>query len=140
MYSEKDIINILNNIHFRNGNFFKSEDPYEHYDAENLENIVEIKIRSKKYDKQIIERYKYLRNKEESAKSDRNFFYVTNYQDKLSIWDINYLDSIGYKYFWHVKDLVRSTEFQDREPIPKVVGYLEPQLALHFRLNNLNNI
>lgn len=133
-YSEKDIIRIINNIPLYNGNYFKSEDPYEHYDAENFDSIIEIKIRSKKYDKQIIERYKYLRNKEESQKSSRNFYYLTNFEDYISIWDITYLDSIGYRYFWHVKDLVRSTKFQDKEPIPKIVGYLEPQLGVHIKI------
>ena len=135
-YSEKDIIDIINYIPLRNGNFIKSKDPYQHYDAENLEDIVEIKIRSKKYDYQIIERYKYLRNLEECKKSNREFWYVVNYENYLSVWNINDLVDTGYKFNWHVRDLVKTSEFEDQEPIPKIVGYLDPRRAAHINFKS----
>ena len=38
--NEAHIIELLNLIEFRGGNFIKAVDQFEHYDAENFDNIV----------------------------------------------------------------------------------------------------
>lgn len=134
--NEPHVIDILNKINFRGGNFIKSVNPYEHYDAENFSNILEIKIRSQDYDKHIIERVKYERNLEHSFTSDRAFFYVVVAYPYLYAWDINYLDSIGYNYLWKTKNLRRTTYYENNNEIPKVVGYLEKPFGLCINLVN----
>ncbi len=133
-YNETAIIDALNKINFKGGNFIKSNDKYEHYDAENLTTIIEIKVRYQDYDKHIIERYKYERNIEHSLNENRNFYYVVNYLNKLYIWDINYLDGIGYNYLWKTKKLARSTYFTNNNEIDKVVGYLEKRFCISINL------
>ena len=135
--NEPHIIDILNKIEFRGGNFIKSVDKYEYYDAENFNSIVEIKIRNTDYDKHIIERDKYERNMEHSFSSNRNFYYVVNYGTYLYIWDINYLDSINYNYFWKTKKLVATTYFKRNNEIPKVVGYLEKPFCLAINVAHI---
>ena len=82
-YGETKIIETLNKKNFKGGNFIKSNNRYEHYDAENLTTIIEIKVRYQDYDKFIIERYKYERNIENSLNENRNFIYVVNYHKLL---------------------------------------------------------
>ena len=134
--NEPHVIDILNKINFRGGNFIKSIDPYEHYDAENFSNILEIKVRTQDYDKHIIERYKYERNIEHSLTSKRNFFYVAVAYPYLYAWDISYLDSIGYNYLWKTKNLRKTTHYENNNEIPKVVGYLEKPFSLCINLVN----
>jgi len=132
--NEANIVDILNKIEFRGGNFIKAVDQYEHYDAENFENIVEIKVRYQDYDKHIIERFKYDRNIEHSLNTGRKFYYAVNYNEYLYVWDINYLDSINYNYYWKTKKLAKTTYFKNNNEIPKVVGYLEKPFALILNL------
>ena len=139
-YNENNIINILNKINFKGGNYIKSENPYEHYDAENFETIVEIKVRYTDYDKHIIERYKYERNIEHSLTSNRGFYYVVVSHAYLYAWDINYLDSIGYNYLWKTKNLRTTTFYDNNTEIPKVVGYLEKPFSLCLNLVTSNLI
>lgn len=134
--TEIDVIDILNKINFRGGNFIKSVDPFEFYDAENLTNILEIKVRSQDYDKHIIERHKYERNIEHSLSSNRPFYYISIALPYLYAWDINYLDSIGYNYLWKTKNLRKTTKYKNNNEIPKVVGYLEKPFGLCINLVN----
>ena len=134
--NENFVINILNKVNFMGGNFIKSLNPYEHYDAENFETIVEIKVRQTDYDKHIIERYKYERNMEHSLSSNRNFYYVVVAYPYLYAWDLNYLDSIGYNYLWKTKNLRTTTIFENNNEIPKVVGYLDKPISLWLNLVN----
>ena len=133
--NEPHVIDILNKIEFRGGNFIKSTDIYEHYDAENFKNILEIKVRNQDYDKHIIERFKYERNIEHSLASGRTFFYVSIAYPYLYAWDITYLDKINYNYFWKTKKLNKTKMFNDNSEIPKVVGYLEKPFSLCINLN-----
>jgi hypothetical protein len=133
--NEPHVIDILNKIEFRGGNFTKSTDIYEHYDAENFKNILEIKVRNQDYDKHIIERFKYERNIEHSLVSGRTFFYVSIAYPYLYAWDITYLDKINYNYFWKTKKLNKTKMFDDNSKIPKVVGYLEKPFSLCINLN-----
>tara|TARA_R110002074_G_scaffold287059_2_gene458800 strand:- start:38 stop:496 length:459 start_codon:yes stop_codon:yes gene_type:complete len=133
-YGETKIIETLNKKNFKGGNFIKSNNRYEHYDAENLTTIIEIKVRYQDYDKFIIERYKYERNIENSLNENRNFIYVVNYHKLLYIWDINYLDSIGYNYLWKTKKLARSTHFRNNNEIDKAIGYLEKRFSISINL------
>jgi len=135
--TEIEVIDLLNKINFRGGNFIKSNDPYEHYDAENFENIIEIKVRNTDYDKHIIERYKYERNMEHSFSSNRGFYYVVVVDKYLYAWDINYLNSINYNFFWKTKKLRKTTYYENNNEIPKVVGYLEKPFSLCLNLKNI---
>ncbi len=57
--------------------------PYEHFDAENNQFIVEIKSRDYRYADWLIEKYKYEENMKAAQDSSRMFVYVTEFDGRF---------------------------------------------------------
>jgi len=131
--STDEIIGLLN----KSGRFGLSplqtteiNNPYEHYDAENNQFIVEIKSRDYKYDDWLIEQYKYEENIKAAKDSARMFVYVTEYRGNIYVWNMYDLAWLEYEIQWESsKSMPNTTEFGDKGRRNKSVGYLPENIC-----------
>ena len=121
--TQTEIIDKLNSI-YPGLDLVEATDPYSSFDAENGRYIVEVKSRDKKYDSWIIERKKFDSNLLYSMNVNKMFVYLTEHKGKIMTWNIHNLLNSLYDFGWTKMELPATTEFNDKEKIQKVVGYL----------------
>jgi len=103
---------------------------YSRFDAIDNKNIYEIKCREKFYDKVLIEFDKYSFNLIYAQTFNKNFLYVVE-MDKIYIFNISKLYMFDYNFNWEWKDLPNQTEFNKKEKIKKLVGYIDISQAIY---------
>ena len=121
--TQTEIIDKLNSL-YPGLDLVEATDPYSSFDAENGRYIVEVKSRDKKYDSWIIERKKFDSNLLYSMNVNKMFVYLTEHKGKIMTWNIHNLLNSLYDFGWTKMELPATTEFNDKEKIQKVVGYL----------------
>ena len=108
----------------------EQDNPYEHYDAENHQFIVEIKSRDFRYADWLIEKYKYEENMQAAQDSSRMFVYVTEFDNKIFVWNLYDLAWLEYELQWeNDKSMPNTTEFGDKGRRYKSVAYLPENIC-----------
>jgi len=109
--------------------------PYEHFDAENHQFIVEIKSREYRYTDWLIEKYKYEENMKAARESSRMFVYCTEFDGNIYVWNMYDLAWLEYDLQWeNDKSMPNTTEFGDKGRRYKSVAYL-PENICWFTLS-----
>ena len=121
---QQEIINILNYEYPQMDTLIQTMDKFEHHDCENDLYLVEIKSRDTQYDPWLIEKMKYDTNINKSESKGKDFIYITEHRLSIIAWNITGLTKSGYNFNWKVKQMPKTTEFQNKEVIHKEVGYL----------------
>ena len=104
--------------------------PYEHFDAENHQFIVEIKSRDYRYADWLIEKYKYEENMKAAQDSSRMFVYVTEFDGSIYVWNMYDLAWLEYDLKWeNNKSMPNTTEFGDKGRRYKSVAYLPENIC-----------
>ena len=129
--TQTEIINKLNEL-YPDLNLVECEDQFCFCDAESDDYIVEIKSRDKEYDSWIIEKYKFEKNIIKSVETTKKFIYLTEYNGKIMTWNIHNLVRKNYDFQWTEQLMPKTTEFDNTNVIPKIVGYLyEKDAKIH---------
>ena len=110
----------------------ESEDIFSSYDCENKDYIIEIKSRDKHYNPWMIEKKKFDSNIKKAKELDKEFIYLTEYRTKIITWNITNLVRVNYNFKWEERQMPRTTEFLETEPILKEVGYLYEKYAKKY--------
>jgi hypothetical protein len=131
--TEQEIIKELNKISEVKG-FVLAKNQYSHYDAENKENIVEIKSRRAKYDPHLIEYYKAVKNQEIAIEKGKDFLYLVEHNQYLYIWNISQMVQEEYDFKFEKRVMPKTTDFDDNSKKEKVVGYLYEKDAIKIDL------
>ena len=125
---EKQILEKLNE--FTDWDLKEVNYEYSRFDAYGDDFIVEIKDRGTYYEKVMIEFDKYSFNKEydkiSSIKNKKNyqFIYAVGMEDEVYLFNISDLDRMGHNYCWEWRELPKSTEFNKKGKVKKLVGYI----------------
>ena len=126
--TQTEIIDKLNSI-YPGLDLVEVSDPYSSYDAENERYIVEVKSRDKQYRSWAIEKKKFDSNIIKCMEKNKAFVYLTEYKGKIMTWNIHKLVRIGYDFQWSPIPMPQTTEFNDRNTVTKVVGFLYEGVA-----------
>ena len=129
--TQSEIVAKLNKL-YPDLNLVECEDQFCFCDAESDDYIVEIKSRDKEYDSWIIEKYKFEKNIIKSVETTKKFIYLTEYNGKIMTWNIHNLVRKNYDFQWTEQLMPKTTEFDNTNVIPKIVGYLyEKDAKIH---------
>ena len=126
--TQTEIINKLNSI-YPGLDLVEVENPYSSYDAENERYIVEVKSRDKQYRSWAIEKKKFDSNIIKCMEKNKAFVYLTEYKGKIMTWNIHKLVRKGYDFQWSPIPMPQTTEFNDKNTVTKVVGFLYEGVA-----------
>lgn len=126
---QHEVIAIINRDYPQMDSFVESEYQYDTYDAENKDYILEIKSRKSRYEKWLIEKYKFDTNLDIALKKNKQFIYLTEYRTDMLVWNINDLINVGYDFGWELKEQPKTTDFDNNNKIMKEVGYLHEHYA-----------
>ena len=121
--TQTEIIVKLNEL-YPDLNLVECEDQFCSCDAESDDYIVEIKSRDKEYSSWIIEKSKFEKNLVKSVETTKKFIYLTEYNGKIMTWNIHNLVRKNYDFQWTEQLMPKTTEFDNTNVIPKIVGYL----------------
>ena len=122
---EKKVIDIIND--YSGLNLVRSKYEYNRYDAEDVNYIVEIKIRKQIYKDKIIEFSKYTYNKEYAKMMGKQFLYVLGERPsrKVIVFNMTDIDNQGgINYASALMNLPETTEYGRIEKQWKFVGFL----------------
>lgn len=122
---EQKVIDIIND--YSGLNLVRSKYEYNRYDAEDVNYIVEIKIRKQIYKDKIIEFSKYTYNKEYAKMMGKQFLYVLGERPsrKVIVFNMTDIDNQGgINYKWKWMNLPETTEYGRIEKQWKFVGFL----------------
>lgn len=129
--TQSEIVAKLNEL-YPDLNLVECEDQFCFCDAESDDYIVEIKSRDKEYDSWIIEKYKFEKNIIKSVETTKKFIYLTEYNGKIMTWNIHNLVRKNYDFQWTEQLMPKTTEFDNTNVIPKIVGFLyESKAKIH---------
>ena len=129
--TQSEIVAKLNEL-YPDLNLVECEDQFCFCDAESDDYIVEIKSRDKEYSSWIIEKYKFEKNIIKSVETTKKFIYLTEYNGKIMTWNIHNLVRKNYDFQWTEMPMPKTTEFDNTNVIPKIVGYLyEKDAKIH---------
>ena len=126
--TQTEIIDKLNSI-YPGLDLVEVSDPYSSYDAENERYIVEVKSRDKQYRSWAIEKKKFDSNIIKCMEKNKAFVYLTEYKGKIMTWNIHKLVRKGYDFQWSPIPMPQTTEFNDKNTVTKVVGFLYEGVA-----------
>ena len=126
--TQTEIIDKLNSI-YPGLDLVEVSDPYSSYDAENERYIVEVKSRDKQYKSWAIEKKKFDSNIIKCMEKNKAFVYLTEYKGKIMTWNIHKLVRKGYDFQWSPIQMPQTTEFNDKNTVTKVVGFLYEGVA-----------
>ena len=126
---QHEVIAIINRDYPQMDSFVESEYQYDTYDAENKDYILEIKSRKSRYEKWLIEKYKFDTNLDIALRKNKQFIYLTEYRTDMLVWNINDLINVGYDFGWELKEQPKTTDFDNNNKIMKEVGYLHEHYA-----------
>ena len=126
--TQTEIIDKLNSI-YPGLDLVEVSDPYSSYDAENERYIVEVKSRDKQYKSWAIEKKKFDSNIIKCMEKNKAFVYLTEYKGKIMTWNIHKLVRKGYDFQWSPIPMPQTTEFNDKNTVTKVVGFLYEGVA-----------
>ena len=117
--NEKDILDSVN----KEFNIDLKWDDYEYnrFDAEDKNYIVEIKDRHKYYDNTMIEFDKYSYNIKYAEFAKKSFIYVVRVSGTIYIFNLTKKEVT---FGWEWKLIEATTNFERREKIKKLVGYI----------------
>ena len=130
--TQREIIQYINKLLPFMDELIESEDIFSSYDCENKDYIIEIKSRDKHYNPWMIEKKKFDSNTEKAKELDKEFIYLTEYRTKIITWNITNLVRVNYNFKWEERQMPRTTEFLETEPILKEVGYLYEKYAKKY--------
>ena len=129
--TQSEIVAKLNEL-YPDLNLVECEDQFCFCDAESDDYIVEIKSRDKEYSSWIIEKYKFEKNIIKSVETTKKFIYLTEYNGKIMTWNIHNLVRKNYDFQWTEMPMPETTEFDNTNVIPKIVGFLyESKAKIH---------
>ena len=102
------------------------EAPYDYcrFDAYNSSHIMEIKCRNKLYDDTIIEFDKFAFNTAYASFKKKGFWYLVEMESTIYTFNPLKLSEENYDFKWEWRQMPRNTEFGNKEPIEKFVGYI----------------
>ena len=87
---------------------------------------------AKEIERKLIEKKKFDSNTEKAKELDKEFIYLTEYITKIITWNITNLVRVNYNFKWEERQMPRTTEFLETEPILKEVGYLYEKYAKKY--------
>ena len=129
--TQSEIVAKLNEL-YPDLNLIECEDQFCSCDAEGDNYIVEIKSRDKEYSSWIIEKSKFEKNIVKSVEKTKKFIYLTEYNGKIMTWNIHNLVKENYDFQWTEMPMPETTEFDNTNVIPKIVGFLyESKAKIH---------
>ncbi len=102
-----------------------NKDQYCPYDAYNDKYTVELKCRRKHYNTQMIEMYKIKKLRE-----GKELLYIVSTPEGIFGFNVSKLLDADYDFKWETKKLPATTDFNRREWIDKVVGYIDVNKAV----------
>ena len=123
--TQREIIQYINKLFPFMDELIESEDIFSSYDCENKDYIIEIKSRDKHYNPWMIEKKKFDSNTERAKELDKEFIYLTEYRTKIIV-------RVNYNFKWEKRQMPRTTEFLETEPMLKEVGYLYEKYAKKY--------
>lgn len=131
--SEKEVVYYLNKN--SNRKFKLVEDEYCHYDAEDGEYIVEIKVRKQWYQDCLIEYDKFDNNISTSDSLGKDFLYVVATSEDIYVFNCTKLSKKNFKFKWDWKVMPKNTDFGGSEQkVTKFVGYIPvSEASVHYK-------
>jgi hypothetical protein len=129
--TEESTIEFLNS---KGLNLIKSKNKFSYYDAFDDNYLVEIKNRKKYYDTKLIECMKLFVNFQQSVIQGKKLLYVVT--DERGVWLFNISNNIDLiiNTFPKILLLPKTTEFENKEKIPKYCYKLNESLAKNIDL------
>ena len=126
------IISYLNDL--AHTNLTLTDEQFAHYDAEDKNYLVEIKIRNAHYDDCLVEYEKYAKNMENAFFADKMFLYVVATNTHIYVFNMSNLKKSGYDFKWTTKELPKNTHFGGKETKKdKIIGYVRADQGLSFK-------
>ena len=111
-----------------------SEYEYCRFDAWSEKYIVEIKARNKYYKELMIEFDKYAFNSKYAENNGKEFLYINEMAGNIYIFNISQIDLKFHNYKWEWREMPKTSEFENKNKMPKYVGYIPIDFA-NFTFN-----